>query len=429
MQSNESCATDAPAAPPAPPGDAGRLQHWQRSAGQLLRHAAGMVRELRAHDDLVLGECHGELVGKGGPLRLHYFGRRRFAHDFLTFFERPAQPEPAAENAPAVQQSFRERAGVLSFLVSRTGLQRCPPDADLLVVDQYLQPGALARPAVTHAPFLQAILRIEADLEAQLLRVRSKGHRRKLQSCLKEAFVWRKTQALSDFDRWYTTMYQPFVRLRFGDDATVVPREEMLDIFTKRGFLLLLEENGEPVSGALLYHSRSMPGCLNYWKYAMRDAAELAPAAFGERNARTEAMVLQHTVAAGYRELNFGLTRGCPTDGIFIHKKRVGCEFIVPQGAAQFAMLFAPGQQARLLGRYPLVVQTAAGMEVWMGQSGELDFYASRRLRDTLSACSFEGLKKVHLFVTGVDASAEKLQGIAAAGAAELGCEVQLVSP
>jgi hypothetical protein len=403
---------------PTSPSGAGRpledaVSQLRRGAGALLRQAAGVARELGQHDELVYGENTGNLIGDGGTYALHYLGRRRFAHDFDTFFATSAH-------------SFRNQPNVLNFLISRSGLQKCPPDADLLVVDQYLLPQRLCSAPSTYAPFLNAYLPVESTLEAQLARIRSKGHRRKLSAVLKGPLSWRKTQDRKDFDHWYTQMYQPFVQLRFGDDGTVVDRESMAKVLAKRGFLLLLEEAGVPVSGAMMYTSRSRPNSLNYWKYAFIDAASLSPNAFGERNAKTEAMVLSHTVESAYAELDFGLTRACPVDGIFVHKKRIGCSFRLPEAAACFALHFAPNAQPRLLSRYPMVVQTTAGMEAWLGLCGELDFVAARRLRDSLSACGFGALGQVHLFCQDVHTSRDKLEGLLAAEAAELGCPVRV---
>ncbi len=393
------------------------LLSMRREAGGLLRHAAGVVRELRSHDELVYSEISGELTAAGGPFVLHYLGRRRFAHDFLTFFER--------QKATPLQ-TFRTHNSTLRFLISRTGLQACPPGVDLLVVDQFLLPESLSQTPTTFSPFFNAHLPIEKTLEAQLGRVRSKGHRRKLAAVLKDPPVWRKSHDLADFDAWYSQMYQPFVKLRFGDDGTVVSHAEMAKIFARSGHLLLLEEGGRAVSGALMYTSRGRPNSLGYWKYAFADAEKLSPNEFGERNARTEAMVLTHTVAAGFTEIDFGLTRSCPSDGIFTHKRRVGCNFRLPEGAPRFALHFANGARAKTLQRTPLLLQGDEKMVAWLGHHGDFDFAARARLRDALAGCAFDGLHDVQIFCDDAAGAAERLQAQAATATAELGCPVQL---
>ncbi len=409
-------------------GEAILRHQWSelRQRGEtLLRQGVGVARELRRHDKLIYCTFDGDLQEGGEPFRLHYLGRQRFAHDFETFFARPdPAAAPARPGSRPLQQSFVSRTHVLGFLRARQRLLACPKDADMLVVDQFLLPGDLAQRGPTYAPFLNATLPITADLEAQLGLIRSKGHRRKLQAVLKGDLHWRKSHDQADFALWYDSMYRPFVQDRFGGDASVVPRAEMQEIFAKRGFLLLLEEDGVAVSGALMYTARRAPGSLNYWKYALRDSTSLSPSAFGERNAKTEAMVLSHTVAAAYRALDFGLTRALPRDGIFVHKKRIGCDFRVPAQAPRFALHLSAAARARFTARYPLVVLDGASMQAWVGQVGSLSGAAQSQLRDSLNACGFAALGGVKLFTDAAADADAQLGGLIRQAEADLGVPV-----
>ncbi|RYF04041.1 MAG: hypothetical protein EOO40_11585, partial [Deltaproteobacteria bacterium] len=213
---------------------------------QWLRSLRRVWREVRRGDELIYSIVEGKLSEGGGPFVLHYLGRKRFLSDFQVYFERHG-------DTPAVVQSFCVSANTLRFMQARSRLERCPPDADLLIVDRFLSRDSDDERFALLAPFLNAYLPIAADFTAQLAQVRSKGHRRKLQGAIKRDFTWRKSSDLADFEMWYDTMYAPFVQLRFGGDASVVSKPEMLAMFKRRGFLLVLEEQGVPVSGSLMY--------------------------------------------------------------------------------------------------------------------------------------------------------------------------------
>jgi hypothetical protein len=416
---------------PLPPPVAQALQALRARLKPIASRGLRMGRELQRNDALIDQVSSGDLVDGGGAFVLRYVGRQRFVHDFMPFFARreaAAQRLAAPTDAPQpryVEQVSRTPLRLASFLLRRLQFTAATADVDLLVVDQFM--GAAQRQAQPdlYAPFMNAYLPVAPTLEAQLALIRSKGHRRKLQSVLKKPLTWRKTQAVADFELWYDTMYTPFVKDRFRVDAAIVPRHEMLAMYTKRGFLLLLEEAGQPVSGAFLYTSRSMPGSLNYWKYALLNSDSLHPNEFGERNAKTEAMVLSHAVAEGYAELDFGLTRALPKDGIFIHKKRIGCEFRVPDGAPRFALFFNPRAQAGFLAQFPLILKVQGQLQAWAGLQGPLSAASSMGLKDSLSACAFASLQGVRLFTQDLGDTQDKVHSLVKQLEAELGSSIE----
>jgi hypothetical protein len=253
-----------------------------------------LAQEVRLRDQLVYCISEGKLPRDGGRLVVHYLGRQLIADDFLMFYDREA---PDA----GLQQNIVYKTSLPRFIRDRGRIQECPSDADILVVDRIFQ-GATAAPSL--APHINAILPVQPTVDAQLQLIRSKGHRRKLQAALKHGFTWRKTHNLEDFNLFYDVMYKPFVHDRFRFGASIVPREQMYRIFSRRGFLLFVEENGEPISGAMIYTSHNQPERMNYWKYGLAHSKELTPNVFGERNAMTEAMVLQYAIQEQYKEID-----------------------------------------------------------------------------------------------------------------------------
>lgn len=365
------------------------------------RISSTIYDEVRRRDELVYCISEGNLPDQGGKLMVHYLGRKRFADDFLMFYDREAQGEAR------VQQTIRQTYGLHAFRRARHEAQSCPPEADVLIVDHLLEMGHDAD-AITLAPHINAILPVQPTLDAQLDLIRSKGHKRRLQSALKRGFSWRKTHSLADFNLFYDVMYAPFVNQRFRYGASIVPVDTMRRMFMHRGFLLLVEEDGVPVSGALIYTSRKDRGVMYYWKYGLAHAETLSPNVFGDRNAAQEACVLQYAVNEGFREVDWGLTRAVPTDGIFTHKKRMGCDFKKTPGAPAFRIIVNPASRGRLLSRYPLVVTQAEALVGLIAHEGQIAGKRGRELAETLSNVSFPSIHTTRLLVDAdISASAE----------------------
>lgn len=353
----------------------------------------GLWQEFRQRDTWVYCQSRGNLPQQGGTLSVHYLGRKRFADDFLMFYDRDAIDA-------AVEQSITYTASLQRFLRERRALTSCPEGADVLIVDHLFEGNMRGQAVDTLAPHINGSLQVEDNMDAQLEAVRSKGHRRKLQAALKRGIRWRRTHSLADFNLFYDVMYEPFVAERFRYGASVVPRQDMQRMFVQRGFLLLVEEDGVPVSGALIYTSRRDRGMMCYWKYGLAGADKLSPNVFGDRNAAQEACVLQYAVDAGFRRIDWGLTKAIPTDGIFAHKKRVGCDFHKTPNAPDFRILIHPRSRARFLSRFPLIVshnQQLEGRIAFEPPSNQR--LGLKQLGETLSAMSFPSLKRTRVYV------------------------------
>jgi hypothetical protein len=363
----------------------GSKKTWQK----LIQIAKDIRHEVAERDELVTCVSEGNLPAQGGRLTVHYLGRKRFAEDFLMFFDRDTVDA-------AVSQKTSDPMGLARFLKQRNDAQACPAEADLLLVDSMWE--RTPADTVFLAPHINAVLPVQPTIEEQLAQVRSKGHRRKLQSALKRNFSWRATRSMADFNLFYDVMYAPFVHERFRYGAFQVPKAEMAEMYRRRGLLLFVEENDVPISGAFLYTSRRAPGRMFYWKYGLAHSKELTPNVFGERNAMTEAMVLQYAVVEKYTEIDFGLTHALPLDGIFMHKKRVGNDFIKTPNAPQFRILVNPASKGRFLSRFPMVLLIGGALHAWIAFEGELTPKRVDELKENLRACSFASLQSIRLF-------------------------------
>lgn len=383
---------------------------WQN----VVQTAKDIRTELRERDELVQCISEGNLPEHGGRLTVRYLGRKRFADDFLMFFDRDAIDAAVNQNTSEPKQIFR-------FLRERRQAQSCPENADILLIDSMWE--SPKEKTVYLAPHINAILPIQPTIDAQVALIRSKGHRRKIQSALKRGFTWRATRSRMDFNLFYDRMYAPFVHERFRYDAFQVPKEEMYAQFLRRGLLLFIEEQDlGPVSGAFLYFSRRAPDTVFYWKYGILDSKELSPNVFGERNAMTEAMVLQYAVEQGYKKIDFGLTHALPLDGIFMHKKRVGNDFMKTPNAPQFRIMFNPASKVRFLSRFPMIVIIDGGLHAYLGFEGELTPKRVEKLKDDIQSCTFQSLRSVQVFTNVASSAAPVLQDALQTLNNELGC-------
>ena len=361
------------------------------------RAARRAVLEVKLRDPWIYSIFTGTRVGGGGPLCLHYLGRQRFAQDFLIFFERVHEDS-------GIRQTLKPTPALPALWWQSRPTGGWPAGAHVQVVDRALMPLESCAQSPAYVPFIEARLAVATDIEKQVAAVRSKGHRRKLQSALKKDFSWRKSHSLDDFEIFYSRMYEPFVKERFRFDPSVISREDMRRVFVRRGFLLLLEDEGRPVSGAMMYVADDNPRCLAYWKYGLADAAELSPSLFGERNGMTEAMVLKYAVEHRFEVIDFGLTRALPGDGIFTHKKRLGCDFILPpELASAFAFRVHPSTRPALFAAQPVVVRRNGGLTTWMGHVGPLLPASKEALSEHLRAGVFPSVRGLELFTDSHD--------------------------
>lgn len=355
------------------------------------RTALGLFEEIRKRDEWVYCVSEGNLPHQGGKLVVHYLGRKRFADDFLMFYDRDTVDA-------SVRQNIMYTASLPRFLKERYAAKTCPKDADILIVDHLMEVGSDAQ-ATTLAPHINAVLPVQKTIDEQLALIRSKGHRRRLQASMKKGITCRKTHSLADFNLFYDVMYEPFVHDRFRYGASIVARETMRRMFMHRGYLLLVEEEGIPVSGAFIYTSRKDRGVMYYWKYGLAHSKELSPNVFGERNAAQEAAVLKHAIDEGFREIDWGLTRAVPTDGIFTHKKRMGCDFKKTPGAPDFRIMVNADARGRLLARFPLVVTQDQELVGLISHEGDLSGKRGKDLAELLGNVAFPSIACTRLLV------------------------------
>ncbi len=268
------------------------------------------------------------------------------------------------------------------------------------MLDRSLGLGPSSRPVFS--PYLIAALPVRPDPESQLELVGSRGVRSGLKKAARQQVTRRVTREEGDLALFYDACYRPFAEQRFGPEAWIVPREEIRDRIARGGSLLLVESEGRLIAGAVLYFVRRHPEALFWWKSGLSAVSAAVPAT--QRMPTLEYQVLAYARERGHRILNMGVAYSLPGDGVFIHKRRLGCDFQPLSGAPEFTIEMRRDTRRALLSRVPLYVQRGRRIEAWIGMDAEAG--EGRGLRERVRDARFPSLAAIRLFTPGpVDSS------------------------
>lgn len=369
--------------------------HLPDALGPLIDRAKDLVHDARGLAGVfswVYAVHRGPLPHGGPDVEVHYLGRSILEGDALMAF----RPHTAATGW---RREVLEEGGLVTFLAAR----RDPTttrgaSAPVLLVDPLFDwigmEGAYRYPV-----FLRGMLTLGTGFDEQLERVRSKPYRRVLKRAQKQGAGWRISNDVRELRHFHEHMYGPLARKRFGDAAKVSPLAYLEQTLKERGELLLVEENGQAVSGSLLYRSFGEDGTLFNWKYGMLTPESLDPPTQRERSAALEVAVLQHAIARGDRRVDFGLTNAVANDGIYVHKRRLGCDFTALPHGPELLLRFGAGIEPGVLERVPLFVQNGGGLRCLTGYTGARGRDGEAFTRGVLRECTFDGCAHVSLFV------------------------------
>jgi hypothetical protein len=246
-----------------------------------------------------------------------------------------------------------------------------------------------------HRPFLDAILELAPTLEEQIARVRSKAHRRRLRAQRRtRKYTARLSRDMRDFDLFYDSMYAPYVRAKFGERSRVDSREELGGLFQRAGHLLLVSEGTEPVCGTLLFPRAST---LCYHRNGFAGGADWPARLLAERTAALELSLLEHAIGSGFRSLDLGFTRAVLSDGLYVHKRRLGCSFSVASYSPAFLVKIRPAAASRFLAAFPLLAATRRGFAAHLGHAPGEAPKPARRWKRVVKNYAFPGLAEAVL--------------------------------
>jgi hypothetical protein len=336
-----------------------------RSAASFARRHVRRAVELLASESIVARRYVGALGGSAGreSLVLFFVGRERFAREFELYFREGGYAGRGI--APA---AILFRGNLVQYLLHRARLAQEAREADFVAHEVF--PGALAdADGHLHYPMLQGSLRVEGSIDRQICRMRSRAQRRRARALLRQGgyreWLEHGPEALEKFR---ATLYEPYVRARFGAWSFVNGPAELHRLHARKGCILFVARSdrpSEPVCGALLLDEG--PGVVAYFLNGFSDAGRGDPARIAEHTMALELAVMKHAIERKLLRIELGYTRAILSDGLFTHKRRLGGDFIPQAGSPLFRVRVRPTRRAAIFARFPLLVVGPHGWTALLG--------------------------------------------------------------
>ena len=237
------------------------------------------------------------------------------------------------------------------------------PDV-LVVAEPFPVPG---REVLRYWPFLDAVLDVAPSVEAQIKAVRSKAHRRRLRKVSRgRDWAWSVSTRSEELERFYATLHRPYVEARFKDQQLIAPLERLKRRLERGGHVLSVTHRGEPVCGAALFET---PDGLDYDRNGFRLDSLKSPVLLSERTAALELAIFQLAQELRARTVFLGFCRALMDDGLFTHKRRLGCRFVPARGSARSQLWVRPALRPQFFANVPLVMGPVDEFEVHVGLS------------------------------------------------------------
>ena len=301
-----------------------------------------MVRK----EGLVALRYQGTLAGAGAePLSMVLIECEKFASEFDCYLG-----ASRTQSVAPAQTLFR--GSLLEYALTRTRFERAAAEADIVIqsfiLNPFLEPGELL-----HYPMLEATLAVQPTLEKQIQRVRSKAHRRRLRKARKStAYTATVSVKESDFETFHDGMYASYVRDRFGQRAYCKPRALLHGLFRARGEVVLSHFEGKPVAGALLL--KGADGTLEYHSNGFADS-KIGARTLAQHTAALECAVMTHAIDQRFGRIAFGYTRSLLSEGLFTHKRRMGCAFTPAPYSPLVRVKIKPSRRPAVMHGFPMI--------------------------------------------------------------------------
>jgi glutaredoxin 3 len=143
------------------------------------------------------------------------------------------------------------------------------------------------------------------------------------------------------------------------------------------------------VGGAQLFVAR--PGVIAYHVNGFAPDGD-APHLAAERTAALELSLFELAIAARCERIDLGYTRAVLNDGLFEHKRRLGCTFAPATGGPAFRVLVREGRRAAVFTRFPLLTGAPDSWEAVLGFDD-----AAPRLRGRSWRAGLRSYRALHL--------------------------------
>jgi hypothetical protein len=357
-----------------------------RTALRYLHDRSSIAVSLLGSDAVVANLVRGSLPA-GAPISLLYMGDAQYAREFELLLSGPEQTATA-------ERVFR--GSLIRYLAAAQDLAGPENAADVIVrqagVGFHRRPGEIA-----HVPFLHGRLQLGASIADQIRGVRSKAQRRRLRTVLRSgAYRWTVSTSAADFDLFYEQMYAPYVRWKFGPRAHLDGRNALVDLHRRAGRTLLVREGAEAVCGALLLQG-ARGAVLMYHRNGFRNGETWPAALLASRTAALELAVIEYGIGEGFRVLDVGFTRAILCDGLFVHKRRLGCSFVKASYSPTFFVRVRREARPRFLAELPLLGVARGGFVAHLGYGRGTPLRAGKRWHPFVKNYAFRGLRQAIL--------------------------------
>ena len=361
----------------------GGLSAILRDAARAVRRRATFAATLMSKTRISALRYRGMLAGEpsGVPLTLLYVGDGANAPELELYF-RPAAGEKNARRDPP---EVLFHGSLLEYALRRADLENAA-NADIVAHEVFT--GSSQDADALHYPMLEGSLRVAPTIEQQIRRVRSRAQRRLMREVLRaDAYEARVLTGAAALETFRTTMYEPYVRQRFGAWGHIDPCDELRELYDRCGSLLFLAPRGrpdEPVAGAMLLDERYAKGALGYHRNGFVDGCAWAPSLMAERTAALELALMKLAIAKQVERIDLGYARAFLNDGLVLHKRRIGCTFNVAPYSPLYRVRVRPGLRAAVFARYPLLVGFPGAFTAILGYDSSAPPLTKRAWRGVL---------------------------------------------
>jgi|GEM_PF-2352175 len=339
-----------------------RLRGAARDARALVRNGVG------------LRFVQGKLKGSGRAFSMTFVGASKHAEESSGFFEDTPQ-------------------------VSLFGVVN--PDV-VLVAEPLPVP---LEGALRYHPFFDAVLDVQSSVEAQIRAVRSKAHRRRLRRVFRSRdWKWSVGERSEDLVRFFDEVHRPYVEARFGSHARIDSLAALARRFAEGGHVLTVTHKGDPVCGAVLFERRAS---LDYDRNGFRLDALERPLLLAERTAALELAVFQLAQELSAKAVDLGFCRALLNDGLFTHKRRLGCRFVPASGTGRYQLWVRPKLRAEFFWGVPMVVGPCGEFEAHLGHLKDAAPMRKTVLRALLKNFALPSVKRAVVW-TDADAADPK---------------------
>jgi hypothetical protein len=206
---------------------------------------------------------------------------------------------------------------------------------------------------------------------------------------------YRTSNTNEDFDFFYHRMHVPFVTRRFGESASTDTYDEMKQYFNK-GFLLLVNQDGQAVIGALCIIERDK---LIFRRTGVLDGDDCYVK--GGAHASLYYCLIRVAKERGCRSLDVMNSRPFINDGVYKNKRRWGA-VALPDEELKTSVYFFNVSRSRKVAQFfendPIVIQAKAMLRCMTGNAREAIDGASvtqDAIEELLRQCQSPGINGV----------------------------------